>query len=57
MEPKRIILEIGKQPEFIGQWTVGEVLAMAQQLAGWVERLQVSQQTPQDTTKGATNEN
>lgn len=43
---KRIILEDGKPPEFIGQWTVGEVLQMAQQLAGWVERLQVSQPTP-----------
>ena len=49
MEPKKITLEIGKQPEFYGSWTVGEVLQMAQQLAGWVERLQVSQ--PPDATK------
>lgn len=43
MEPKRIILEDGKPPEFSGAWMVGEVLQIAQQLAAWVERLQVSQ--------------
>ena len=52
---KRIILEDGKPPEFIGQWTVGEVLQMAQQLAGWVERLHVSQPTPPDAAKEPNN--
>ena len=43
---KRIVLENNKLPEFIGAWTVGEVLQMAQQLAAWVERLQVSSPEP-----------
>ena len=43
---KRIILDNNKPPEFVGLWTVGEVLQMAQQLAVWVERLQVSPPTP-----------
>lgn len=46
---KRIILEDGRPPMFDGNWTVGEVLQMAQQLAAWVERLQVN--TPQKQTE------
>ncbi|MCA9981515.1 MAG: hypothetical protein KDD89_11790 [Anaerolineales bacterium] len=46
---RKIILEDGKPPDFVGNWTVGDVLQMAQQLAAWVERLQVSQPlTPQN---------
>ncbi len=48
-ERKIIIIDGAAAPEFVGAWTVGEVLAMAQQLAGWVERLQVSQ--PPDAAK------
>ncbi len=44
---KRIILEDGKPPTFDGQWTVGEVLAMAEALARWVRSLAVSQPAPQ----------
>lgn len=39
---RTIILTENQPPEFVGAWTVGEVLQMAQQLAAWVERLQVS---------------
>lgn len=46
---RKIILEEGKPPDFVGNWTVGEALQMAQQLAAWVERLQVGQSpTPQN---------
>lgn len=40
---KIIIVDGAHAPEFVGVWTIGEVLQMAQQLAGWIERLQVSQ--------------
>jgi len=33
---RTIILEPGKAPVFVGEWRVGEVLAMAQGLAQWV---------------------
>lgn len=48
MQPpvRRIILEDGKLPEFVGQWTVGEVLQMAQGLARWVEALAVNVEQP-----------
>jgi hypothetical protein len=48
---KRIILEDGKPPQFVGQWTVGEVLAMADALARWVQSLAVNvapEQEPQE---------
>lgn len=44
---KRIILEDGQLPAFDGQWTVGEVLAMADALARWVQSLAVTQPAPQ----------
>ncbi len=44
---RRIILEDGKPPEFVGQWTVGEVLQISQQLAAWVQSLAVSPPQPQ----------
>ena len=43
---RKIILADGKLPEFVGAWTVGEVLQMAQQLAAWVEQLQVTAPEP-----------
>lgn len=43
---KRIILEDGKPPKFDGQWTVGEVLQMAEALARWVQSLAVSAPPP-----------
>lgn len=46
---KRIILEDGKPPFFAGQWSVGEVVEMAQQLQNWALSLQV-QPTPQPQT-------
>ncbi len=44
---RRIVLEDGQPPAFDGQWTVGEVLAMAEALARWVQSLAVSQPAPQ----------
>ena len=44
---RKIILEEGKPPDFVGNWTVGEVLQIAQQLAAWIERLQVSKPVAQ----------
>ena len=39
---RKIILEDGKPPQFMGQWTVGEVLQMADALARWVQSLAVN---------------
>jgi len=50
---KRIILEDGKPPEFVGQWTVGEVLQMAESLARWVQSLAVSAPPKEDAGAGA----
>lgn len=50
---RKIVLTENQPPEFVGAWTVGEVLQMAQQLAAWVERLQVSppaSEPPQEQT-------
>ena len=41
---KKIIIENGKQPELIGQWTIGEVLAAARFLAQWIEGQQIAVQ-------------
>lgn len=46
---KQIVLEDGKLPFFTGQWTIGEVVNMAQQLERWVLSLQI-QPTPQAQT-------
>ena len=43
---RQIILENGKHPQFVGQWTVGEVLQMAESLARWVQSLTVSAPQP-----------
>ena len=51
---RRIVLEDGQPPAFDGQWTVGEVLAMAEALARWVQSLAVTQPAPQQ--KEAENE-
>lgn len=47
-EPREIIIVDGASaPKFKGQWTVGEVLAMAEALARWAQSLQVPVQ-PQE---------
>lgn len=52
---RQIILEDGKQPQFVGQWSVGEVLAMADALARWVQSLAVNMSSPDATkTQGET---
>ena len=38
---KIIIVDGASAPQFDGQWTVGEVLAMAEALARWAQSLQV----------------
>ena len=40
-ERKIIIVDGAAAPEFVGAWTVGEVLAMADALARWAQSLQV----------------
>ena len=47
MGVRQIILIENKPPQFEGGWKVGEVLAMAQALAAWVEQLQVSPPAPE----------
>lgn len=47
MDKKKITLVPNELPQFDGTWTVGEVLSMAQALAGWVESLQVNQPKPE----------
>lgn len=39
MDDKKIILVHGGQPEFVGKWTIEEVLAMADSLKKWVFNL------------------
>lgn len=48
MKQRKIILEEGQPPDFAGQWTVGDVLAMADALARWAQSLTVTPppQTP-----------
>jgi hypothetical protein len=54
MEDRRlIVLEPGKSPVFQGEWTVGEVAAMAQGLAQWVNRIPLREVTPDAETLGS----
>jgi poly(3-hydroxybutyrate) depolymerase len=43
---KSIIISEGKQPEFIGRWTIGEILAAADFLRRWIEAQQIAAQPP-----------
>jgi len=38
----KIILEKNKPPVFIGEWTVGETIQIAQQLLMWINSLKLS---------------
>lgn len=38
---KIILIDGANAPQFDGQWTIGEVLAMAEALARWAQSLQV----------------
>lgn len=54
---KKIILGDGRPPTFVGQWTVGEVLQMADALARWTQSLAVNvapPETPQQEPYSAT---
>jgi hypothetical protein len=53
---KRIILQDGNPPQFDGQWTVGEVLQMADALARWVQSLAVNAAPPQEPPHAAKDE-
>lgn len=50
---KSIIITNGKQPELIGQWTIGEILAASEFLRRWIEGQQVAVQ-PAPATKPET---
>ena len=51
MVEKKIVIENGKQPELVGQWTIGEVLAAAEFLRRWIEGQQIAVQQPQTKEK------
>ena len=38
-DEKKVVLRPNKLPEITGQWTIGEILQAARQLAAWVENL------------------
>lgn len=44
---KRIIIEPNKPPRAVGVWTVGEILAAAEQLSRWVQAIPLQQQEQQ----------
>lgn len=50
---KQIILEDGKAPQFIGQWTIGEAMQMLQAALGWLGGLPlINKATDQEEDSG-----
>jgi hypothetical protein len=45
---KQIILQPNQPPQFVGPWTVGEIMQMAQGLIRWLESLTVTNAKPDE---------